>query len=146
MKAEVLPELLQDRIIRNLFIPPAAEDYSFLNQTVGIVLEGMSNVSSKQLVLDLFLQKYPRNFILHTQRAQSHVRQRLFNQARRGFTRSLQLCPTYSLAWKLLLDLEEAQNAGEMRSLLLCALAHLPESKTLRDRSLPDGDGNYEIL
>merc|ERR1712137_788425 len=132
LRDEIPDELLRYKSVYNHFVSPSAEDYSYLDQVVQCVVDYFPDFESKDLVLNLYLQRFPRNFMIHNKLAELALSQKNLNKARKGFTSAIKLCPCFAPAWERLIDLELEHNPSEVRSLLLSALTHLPESQALQ--------------
>lgn len=67
LKDETSPELLRHYGLYSHFVPPSAENFSYLDKIVSIVVDYFAEEDGKELILNLYLQRFPRNYRLHFQ-------------------------------------------------------------------------------
>jgi len=132
LRDETAEELLRHKSIYPHFVFASSEDFSFLDEIVGLVVDSIPDFEGKELVLNLYLQRFPRNFLVHFKLAELSELQNNLNKARRGYTSAIKLAPCFALAWERLISLELEHNPTEVRSLLLSAMTHLPENLELK--------------
>merc|ERR1711982_92953 len=65
LRDETAEELLRHKSIYPHFVFASAEDFSFLDEIVGLVVDSIPDFEGKELVLILYLQRFPRNFLVH---------------------------------------------------------------------------------